>query len=128
MRDDTGRAAAVAALGDSAKPGTNAKQSAKPSPTAEAREDKPTDLTSLYSDSGLAAACYGIFLRHGVLILVLAVVCGVSCLVGALLPVLCKRRRGQVSQFPPKRRFPAGRIFADPAMVRMFRRRETMVA
>lgn len=129
LRVDTGLAAA--ASGDSATSAKGAKQSANSSPPlAGVREgnDKPTDPTSSSSDSGLASACYGLFLRHGVLILVLSVLCGVSCLVGALLPVLFKRRRGQVSQFPPKRRFTAGRIFADPAMARMFRRRDTMVA
>lgn len=82
------------------------------------------------SESSLATTCYSMFVKHGVLLLVLSVVCGVSCLLGALLPVLFgRRRRGQVSQYPPaKRRFAPARILADPAVLRMFRRRENMVA
>ncbi|XP_075540514.1 uncharacterized protein LOC142575234 isoform X1 [Dermacentor variabilis] len=87
-----------------------------------------TDSTSSSTETGIAAACYGLFLRHGLLLLVLAVVCGISCLLGALLPIFCRRRRAQVSQYPPKRRFVPARIFADPQMMRMFRRREHMVA
>ncbi|XP_075744945.1 uncharacterized protein LOC119183111 [Rhipicephalus microplus] len=87
-----------------------------------------TDLASSSTETGIAAACYALFLRHGLLLLVLAVVCGISCLLGALLPVFCRRRRAQVSQYPPKRRFIPARIFTDPQMMRKFRRREHMVA
>uniref|UniRef100_A0A131YFD7 Mucin n=1 Tax=Rhipicephalus appendiculatus TaxID=34631 RepID=A0A131YFD7_RHIAP len=87
-----------------------------------------TDPTSSSTETGIAAACYALFLRHGLLLLVLAVICGISCLLGALLPIFCRRRRAQVSQYPPKRRFVPARIFADPQMMRMFRRREHMVA
>ncbi|XP_077532146.1 uncharacterized protein LOC144144530 isoform X2 [Haemaphysalis longicornis] len=82
------------------------------------------------AESSLATTCYGLFLRHGVLLLVLSVVCGISCLLGALLPVLFRRRRrGQVSQYPPpKRRFAPARILADPAVLRLFQRRDAMVA
>lgn len=87
-----------------------------------------TDPTSSSTETGIAAACYALFLRHGLLLLVLAIICGISCLLGALLPIFCRRRRAQVSQYPPKRRFVPARIFADPQMMRMFRRREHMVA
>ncbi|KAH7958464.1 hypothetical protein HPB49_001969 [Dermacentor silvarum] len=87
-----------------------------------------TDPTSSSTETGIAATCYALFLRHGLLLLVLAVICGISCLLGALLPIFCRRRRAQVSQYPPKRRFVPARIFADPQMMRMFRRREHMVA
>ncbi|KAL3228033.1 hypothetical protein MRX96_003964 [Rhipicephalus microplus] len=87
-----------------------------------------TDLASSSTETGIAAACYALFLRHGLLLLVLAVVCGISCLLGALLPIFCRRRRAQVSQYPPKRRFIPARIFTDPQMMRKFRRREHMVA
>ncbi|CAN8016331.1 unnamed protein product [Ixodes persulcatus] len=78
---------------------------------------------------GFSAACYGLFLRHGLLLLVLAVVCGVSCLLGTLLPVVCdSRSSGQRSQYPAKKYWSPHRIFADPALVRMFRRKEATMA
>ncbi|CAN7939030.1 unnamed protein product [Ixodes hexagonus] len=78
---------------------------------------------------GFSAACYGLFLRHGMLLLVLAIVCGVCCLLGTLLPVVCDRRSsGQRSQFPSKKLWSPHRIFADPNLVRMFRRRGAMMA
>ncbi|CAN7987564.1 unnamed protein product [Ixodes pacificus] len=78
---------------------------------------------------GFSAACYGLFLRHGLLLLVLAVVCGISCLLGTLLPVVCdSRSSGQRSQYPAKKYWSPHRIFADPALVRMFRRKEATMA
>lgn len=87
-----------------------------------------TDPTSSSTETGIGATCYALFVRHGLLLLVLAIICGISCLLGALLPVFCRRRRAQVSKYPPKRRFIPSRIFADPQMMRMFRRREHMMA